>query len=121
MFGFSNNSIIDLEKIINQSIFKKFLIISGKKSYNNSGAKNLIKKILKDKEVYLFLKRSPYPEINELKKIILHIERVKPDLIIAIGGGSVIDYAKISNTLKVTLGFMIIFCFGLIKDHSCTS
>ena len=27
----------------------------------------------------------------------------------------------LSNTLKITLGFMIIFWFGLIKDQSCTS
>ena len=48
----------------------------------------------------MLLKRSKYPEIKELKKIILHVRRIKPDLIIAVGGGSVIDYAKMANILN---------------------
>ena len=37
--------------------------------------------------------------MEELKNIIKDLKVFSPDLIIAIGGGSVIDYAKISNTL----------------------
>ena len=37
--------------------------------------------------------------MEELKNIIKDLKAFSPDLIIAIGGGSVIDYAKISNTL----------------------
>ena len=44
--------------------------------------------------------KNKYPEIKELKKIILYTRRIKPDLIIAVGGGSVIDYAKMANILN---------------------
>ena len=100
MVNFSNNAFSTLKKLVNQKFFKKILIISGKKSYFASGAEKLIKKILKDKETYLLLKKNKYPEINELKKIILYTRRIKPDLIIAVGGGSVIDYAKMANILN---------------------
>ena len=37
--------------------------------------------------------------IEELINLIVEIKIFKPDLIIAVGGGSVIDYAKLSNVL----------------------
>jgi|TARA_Y100000294_G_C8566221_1_gene340923 alcohol dehydrogenase class IV len=97
--NFSNNSISNLKKLVNPKKFGKILIISGKKSYFASGANKLIKQVLIDKETYLFLKKNKIPEIKELEKIISYLRFIKPDLIIAIGGGSVIDYAKIANTL----------------------
>ena len=100
MVNFSNNAFSTLKKLVNQKLFKKILVISGEKSYFASGANKLIKKTLKDKETYLLLKKNKYPEIKELKKIILYTRRIKPDLIIAVGGGSVIDYAKMANILN---------------------
>ena len=40
------------------------------------------------------------PELTELKKIIKLIKKKKPDLILAVGGGTVIDYAKSANWLE---------------------
>ena len=37
--------------------------------------------------------------IHTLKKIIVTIKIFLPDLIIAVGGGSVLDYAKIANVV----------------------
>ena len=65
MVNFSNNSFSTLKKLVNQKLFKKILIISGKKSYFASGAEKLIKTTLKDKETYLLLKKNKYPEIKE--------------------------------------------------------
>ena len=41
------------------------------------------------------------PIIEELIEIINNIKNFKPDLILAVGGGSVIDYAKIANVVDV--------------------
>ena len=70
MVNFSNNTLSTLNKLVNQKSYKKILIISGRTSYFASGAEKLLKQTLKSKETYLLLKRSKYPEIKELKKII---------------------------------------------------
>ena len=47
-----------------------------------------------------FFKKSKYPNVVELKRIILSIKKFNPDSIVAVGGGSVLDYAKIANCIS---------------------
>ena len=47
----------------------------------------------------IFYKESEIPEIHELEYLIKKINIIKPDLIIALGGGCAIDYAKLANGL----------------------
>ena len=77
--------------------FKKILIISGKNSFRSSGAEKLIQEHSKQKKISFFFKTNKYPDLFELEKLISCIKSTLPDLIVAIGGGSVIDYAKIAN------------------------
>ena len=90
-------SVKDLKYFFKDEKFNKIFVITGKKSYFLSGAKKIFDPLLKGKKTQIFFKSSPYPEINELKKLILLIKKFQPDLILAIGGGSVIDYAKMAN------------------------
>ena len=91
----------NLENFIQNKKFKKIFILTGKKSYILSGAKNIFKNLLKSKIIYFYYKTSPYPEIKELKKIIISLRKFSPDLIMAIGGGSVLDYAKMANAIEI--------------------
>mgnify|MGYP001419925148 CR=1 FL=1 len=91
----------NLENFIRNKEFKKIFIVTGKKSYILSGAKNIFKNLLKSKIIYFYYKTSPYPEIKELKKIIISLRKFSPDLIMAIGGGSVLDYAKMANAIEI--------------------
>ena len=95
------NSTEDIKKFINDKGFKKIFVLCGKKSFVTSGAENLFKKIITDKEIKLFYKKSELPILEELIEIINDIKNFKPDLILAIGGGAVIDYAKIANVVDV--------------------
>ena len=88
----------DVLKHINDKSFKKIFILCGKNSFFTSGANNLLKKI-NNKETKFFYKQSKIPIIEELIEIINEIKNFKPDLFLAIGGGAVIDYAKIANVV----------------------
>jgi len=92
-----------LEKKLNSFLEKKkiknIIIITGQKSFNFSGFKKLsIYKNFKSVITILY-KKSEIPEICELEYLIKKINIINPDLIIALGGGCVIDYAKLANGL----------------------
>lgn len=93
---------IGLERLnffLKKSNFKKIFFITGSNSFYKSGFSRLcIKNINSSYEIY-FKKSKLYPEIEELNKIINKINLFKPDLIVAVGGGVVMDYAKLSNLL----------------------
>jgi alcohol dehydrogenase class IV len=95
------NSTEDVNKFIKNKSFKKIFILCGRKSFVTSGAEELFKKIIIDKEIKLFYKKSELPILEELIEIINDIKNFKPDLILAVGGGTVIDYAKIANVVDV--------------------
>ena len=100
MYNFLLSSQEDLKNFLKDKRYKKIFIICGKKSYVKSGAKNLLAKHLVNKITKFYYKSSPYPDIVELKNIIFSLRNFFPDLIIAVGGGSVIDYAKIARAVE---------------------
>ena len=95
------NSTEDIQNFIKDKSFKKIFVLCGKKSFVTSGAEELFKKIIINKEIKLFYKKSELPILEELIEIINDIKNFEPDLILAVGGGAVIDYAKIANVVEV--------------------
>ncbi len=95
------NTTEDIKKFIDDKAYKKIFVLCGKKSFVTSGAEIFFKKIFRTKETKLFYKVSEIPTLEELIKIIRDIKTFKPDLILAVGGGAVIDYAKIANVVDI--------------------
>tara|TARA_B100000965_G_C19591616_1_gene758203 strand:- start:131 stop:1228 length:1098 start_codon:yes stop_codon:yes gene_type:complete len=95
------NSTEDIKNFISDKNFKKIFVLCGKKSFITSGAEILFKELLNNKEVKLFYKISEFPVLEELIKIINDVKNFKPDLILAVGGGAVMDYAKIANVVDI--------------------
>ena len=87
----------DLFLFLKDKIFKNIFILCGENSFKKSGAEQYFLSFFNsEKEKYkIFFQKNYFPEINELIKIIQNIKKFQPDLILAIGGGSVLDYAKL--------------------------
>jgi len=94
---FGYNSIENLVEILKN--YKKIFLVTGKKSYILSGAEKKINSYLTDKNVAVFNEFSPNPNLSELKKAMIFYKKIDPDIVIAIGGGSVIDMGKMVNLL----------------------
>ena len=99
MSNFSLSKKDDLKKFLKEKKFNKILIICGEKSFENSGAKQLFEGLFINKKLEFYIKKFSIPNHTELQNIIDHIKFFSPNLIIAIGGGSVLDYAKIANVM----------------------
>ena len=90
-----------LNQIIDKKKYKKIFIISGYKSFKYSGIKKVINFNNKKKNFFYFFKRFYLPNIDELLSLTISISKIKPDIIIAVGGGAVLDYAKIANIIDI--------------------
>lgn len=95
------SQINDLKKFLTDKSFRKIFILCGENSFHISGAKKFLNEILTNKDIKIFYKKSEFPILKELTDIIKEVRNFSPDLILAVGGGAVMDYAKIANVIDV--------------------
>ncbi len=95
---FGENSVSYLDNELKQ-YGKKVLLVYGGGSIIKSGLYDRVMKILKknNKEVEFDKGVMPNPTLDKLMDGLKIARKFKPDLILAVGGGSVIDYAKALN------------------------
>lgn len=98
------NSIENLKKILQQNNFDNIFLITGRKSFEQNEIKNIILDIIKDFHYYHFNEFSPNPKIEDVKKGLNLFKKGHFDVIIAIGGGSVIDMGKAISILSTSNG-----------------
>ena len=101
-------------EILNVSLFdkKKVFLVTGRMSYKLSGAKETLSELLADEDVTHFPDFSLNPKLDEAIKGARLARCNKIEVIIAVGGGSVIDMAKLvkaflnnpRNEQKIVLG-----------------
>lgn len=92
-------SLRELSRIIKDEGYINVFLVTGKHSFGASGAKVIIEEELKMENVQRFDDFSPNPSIEDIKKGIAFFKEAPADVIIAIGGGSVMDVAKAINAL----------------------
>ena len=95
------DNIESLPGIIYSEKSKRVFLVTGKSSFESSGAKLVLEKYLANIDHYRFSDYSTNPKYEDILKGRKLIAQFKPDLIIAIGGGSSLDIAKIIAALPV--------------------
>ena len=93
-------------------------MVTGKKGYVLSGAEKKINSLLKSKIKNIFNDFSPNPNITEVEKGIKLYKKFNPDMMITVGGGSVIDMGKTINLLANNTGRPIDYIKGLKKPKN---
>ena len=90
---YRNKNLAEFKKFIGKYNQEKIFLVVDKSAYNISGAEDFIKNNLNVDVA--FSDFNPNPQINDLKKGISIFNNGNYDLILAIGGGSVLDMAKL--------------------------
>ena len=90
-------SLNNLDIILQEYSAKKVFLVRGKKSYELCGAQSRLNSILKKVgvQIFEFHDFEDNPKIEDLDRGLLQLRVYHPDLILAIGGGSVLDMAKL--------------------------
>ena len=96
---FGIGTLNNIDKIISEYDVKKIFLVHGKKSFILSGAEEKIGPNIENVS-YAVFNPTPNPEIEEIKRGISIFKEFDPDIVIAVGGGSVIDSAKAINALS---------------------
>lgn len=102
---FSENQFDQLKERLAPYHPGNILLVRGKQSFVLSGAKQLIENLIPNAhELIIFDQFSPNPELEELKAGIMHIRQREIKLILAVGGGSVLDMAKLLSVCNYQKG-----------------
>ena len=70
------------------------LLVAGPRSYQETGAAKVLEPLLEGRHVERFQRRDPYPTLEDIERGREVLRRSRPELIIAVGGGAVLDLAK---------------------------
>ncbi|AFZ70289.1 alcohol dehydrogenase, class IV [Caldisphaera lagunensis DSM 15908] len=113
--NFGPSSIQELKNYLKDNM--KVIIVTGKMSAKLSGALDDTIKILKENGVsyYIFDNVSPNPLSSQADELAKMIISYNPNAIIAIGGGSVIDTAKLGAATAANGGKTVDYLYGKRK------
>ncbi|SMC99490.1 Alcohol dehydrogenase, class IV [Desulfocicer vacuolatum DSM 3385] len=93
-------SIKQLKQIIEKHHAKRIFVVTGKISFTKSGASRALNQYLEGREIIRFSDFEINPRLEDALAGIKLLEQTKPDMIIAIGGGSAMDMGKLIATLS---------------------
>jgi|TARA_B110000037_G_scaffold217118_1_gene277463 alcohol dehydrogenase class IV len=114
---FGKDAIENLEIFLNEKKPQSIFLVTGKKSYTKCGAKDKLLPILKNYNFIRFYDFEENPKIEDVEKGVDIFNEYQCDLIIAVGGGSVIDIAKLVNFFnKKSKPFTSLFKSSLNKE-----
>ena len=97
---FGNGAITRLPRALRRSGARRLFLVTGRHSFTASGAAVALQSIPRDFEiVHRFCEFTENPKIEDLERGIEAFRQAGADLILAVGGGSVLDMAKAINAM----------------------
>jgi len=95
------SAIKHLKEYLTENGFKNVFLVTGKTSYLESGAKKTLDRLSEELglSITIFSDYSPNPKIFDVVKGLTIFKSTKPDVVVAIGGGSSIDMAKLISIM----------------------
>lgn len=94
---FGDNSILHLKRFLSDNQPRCILLVTGKNSFFDSGAFDKLEPILSPFKYIRFYDFEDNPQVKDVERGIELFDSHSCDLIIAVGGGSTIDMAKLIN------------------------
>jgi len=94
------NSIDNLRTVLLSYKPKNIFLVTSSDSYSSCGAEEIFNNLLKEYNFSRFYDFSPNIDIKDVEKGVNAFKKTDYDLIVAIGGGSVIDMAKLINIMS---------------------
>jgi alcohol dehydrogenase class IV len=85
---------VELRRIVDENSPRHILVVTGGKSYQSSGSEQMVTAAVRNRPHTVLTQTSANPTIEDLRRAVARFRAVSPDLVIGIGGGSVIDLAK---------------------------
>ncbi len=79
---------------------RRVLLVTGRASYSASGAERALSPMLRDLGVTRFEEFDLNPILPDVERGVRVCRDLRPDIVVAVGGGSVIDMAKAINALS---------------------
>lgn len=81
------------------NVKKKIVVVVGQQSYEKSGARDRLEPLLAGHSVVYLRTAGSNPQLSDVMSLVRQYEKNNPDIVIAVGGGSVIDTAKVLRLL----------------------
>ncbi|HMS63837.1 MAG TPA: phosphonoacetaldehyde reductase [Ignavibacteria bacterium] len=97
---FETGSIGKLKDILLRNSARKIFLVTGKKSFEESGLKKVTEDLTSDFQIFRYSDFSENPKAEDVEKGIELFRNSGCDTIVAAGGGSVIDTGKLINILS---------------------
>lgn len=85
---------------------KRIFLVAGHASYKQSGAERMFHRVLSSYIITQFSDFFPNPKLEDIERGIKIFRKTKCDVVVAIGGGSAIDVAKLINILSAQPGLL---------------
>jgi len=77
------------------------LVVAGPHSYSMSGAADMVDPALAPYKTVRFSTLADFPDLPDIERGVELCRRTKPDAVVAVGGGTVIDIAKLLRICSV--------------------